>query len=238
MIRPYVDRFSPEHVSLESLSRDASNLTDYDVLVWNYYFLDSLPRSLTPGPVGALRGYVEQGGGLFLIANAVRLLPQLTGVSMQDAKTFHIGHHLNRVCDYFGIEATVRNHPVFQDMRPAGSLTACFPLVNLGAYDIFKRVLCEFHSPAGHEARILGLMHAGFKQGNRQVKPIYEPSPILWECRLGKGSIIAYAAGVRCSLGSPNRWEPSENENSLVFARNILRHLGHQQERIRVGILS
>jgi hypothetical protein len=238
MMQPYVDRFSPEYVSLKGLSDGAANLAGYDVLVWNHYFLDSLPPSMTAPVVEALRRYVEKGGGLFLIANAVRLLPPLAGIAMDDVRTNHIGHHLDRVCEYFGIEAAVRDHPIFQNMRPAGSLTGCFPLIRIGNHDIFKRVLFELHSPAGHEAKILGLMRAGFKPGNRQVQPIYESSPVLWECPLGKGSIIAYTCGVRCSLGSPNRWIPEENENSVILARNILQHLGHQREHIRVGVLS
>jgi hypothetical protein len=237
MIEPYVNGFPYKELSLKELSRGV-DLAGHDVLVWNHYFLDSLPPSLTPAVVDAIRHHVQQGGGLFLIANAVRLLPPLTGIAMDDLRTNHIGHHLNRVCDYFGVEAAIRDHPIFEGMKPADSVGKCFPLINIGAHDIFKRVLFEVQPHAGHQVKALGLMHVRFKPDTRQVQPLYESSPVVWEYELGKGKVIAYACGVRCCLGSPNRWVPAEGENSVIFVRNILRYLGHQRERILVGIFS
>ncbi|MEN6608560.1 MAG: hypothetical protein ABFD60_15045, partial [Bryobacteraceae bacterium] len=233
MLTPYLSSFGSERVSIATVASDPATLRRYDVLVWNHYCLDSLPRGLTPDVVEALRNYVSRGGGLFLIANAVRLLPQLTGASATAMKTLHIGHHLNSACESFGLEIVSEEHPVFRGLRQSGD--RCVPLISPRTFDIFKRVLPADAGLAATAGNVLAKMHVECKPGESCTDPIFEPSPIMWEWRIGKGTVIGLGCGLRYTLGSPNRWTPSENAVSM--ARNIVRYLGHGQEGIKVGIL-
>jgi hypothetical protein len=233
MLRPYLSPFRPHDVSLRAAGADPAALRRFDVLVWNYYCLDSLPRDLTPAAVKAIHDHVSRGGGLFLIANAIRLVPQLTGAAMGRMRTLHIGHHLDKDCHALGLEAVVEHHPVFRGLEQSGA--NIFPLLVAQGSDIFKRVLWE-GSAAAQGGSVLAKMHVAFKPGQAWEDPIFEPSPILWEWRVGKGTIVACGFGLRYTLGSPNRWIPSENALRLVG--NVVRYLGRGSGDAKVGVLT
>jgi hypothetical protein len=235
MLLPYVSPFNPERVSLRAASADPSVLLRYDVLIWNHYCLDSLPRELTPEAIEAIREHVARGGGLFLVANAIRLLPQLTEIGMDNLRTLHIGHLLDTACQAFGLEAILDGHPIFRGMQPTTSGARTFPLIAPGRFDVFKRVLWEAPATAPVGGNILAKMYVEFKKGQSLADPIFEPSSVLWEWPTGKGTIVACGCGLRYTLGSPNRWVPSENSLSLV--RNVVRHLARGASDIRVGVL-
>ena len=232
ILLPYMGPFKSELVSLRAVGADKKSLAGYNVLLWHQYFLDSLPKDMAPETVKALREYVEQGGGLFLMANAVRLIPQLTNAEMEKMSTSHIGHHLYRKVKYFGVESAVDDHPVFQGMKPTASETRTFALIS-PSWDIFKRVLWQ--SSASDTGKCLATMHTEFKKGDKSSNSIYKSSPVLWEWQLGKGRVIGYSCGLRHCFGSPNRTKPSGN--LLTFVQNITRHLAQKNNAIRVGVL-
>ncbi len=234
MLAPYLSSFDSGHVPFTAAVSDPATLRRYGMLVWNHYCLDALPRDLTPDVVEALRDYVSRGGGLFLIANAIRMLPQLTGDPAPALRTLHIGHHLNTTCESLGLEVVSVEHPIFQGLRQSGD--RCVPLISPGAFDIFKRVLPTDAGLAATAGNVLAKMHVECKPGESCTDPIFEPSPVLWEWRIGKGTIIGYGCGFRYTLGSPNRWTPSEN--AVRIAGNIVRYLGRGPEDARVGILT
>jgi hypothetical protein len=227
MLRPYLSPFHPALVPLHGAGRGV--LRRFDVLVWNHYCLDALPRDLNPGAVDAIREYVLGGGGLFLIANAIRLVPQLTGTAAGRFRTLHIGHHLDISCRALGLEAAAADHPVLQGLQ--GPATGTFPLIVPQSADIFKRVLCD--APGGS---VLATMHAASKPGQRLDDPIFEPSPVLWEWHAGQGTILACGFGLRYALGSPNGWTPSANALRLVG--NAVRYLGRGAGDAKVGVLT
>jgi hypothetical protein len=219
MVLPYVEPFRAETLSLRASA-------GCDVLIWNHYFLDQLPKACTPEMVEALGEYVRRGGGLFLVANAIRLVPQLKGTGVDNARTLHIGHRLNSTYESFGLAPAVADHPVFQGMPPGP-----FPLIAPAAWDIVKRVVW----PGAAGGRVLAEMQVELKPGQTSAEEIAQRSPALWEWRLGKGIIVGYGCGLRCLLGSPNRWIPSEN--LLRLTHNIVRYLAQGATDIRVGIL-
>ncbi len=218
MLRPYLRPFECKEMALDHIG-------PCDVLVWNHYCLDELPETLRPAVIDNLRNHVEHGGGLLLMANAVRIAPQLMGTSTDRWRTLHIGHHLNVDCQSFNLEALVDAHPVFQGLSPRVTW------IEPGPSDIFKRVLGD--APGG---RALARMQVQFKPGKHSDDPIYASTPALWEWRLDQGRILACACGPRYTLGSPNRWTPPASARRLV--ENAVRYLGGGAPKVRVGLLS
>jgi len=228
MLRPYLKPFHPECLRLGDVAARRAISRDYDVLVWNYYCLDSLPRDLTTDDVEAIREHVSRGGGLFLLANAVRLVPRLTGAASSGFRTLHIGHHIDEDCRVLGLEPVAGDHAIFRDLQRSGDGTV--PLLPVQGSDIFKRVLWD--APGGS---VLANMHVEFKPGRGWDDPIFARSPVLWEWRIGKGRIIGCGFGLRYSLGSPNRWTPSAAALRLV--ENAVRYAGGAQGA-KVGVLT
>jgi len=74
MVEPYLAGLAAEVVPLRGVNRAA--LARFGVVVWNHFFLEALPADF-PGTV--LREWVTAGGGLVLLTNALRALPQLLG---------------------------------------------------------------------------------------------------------------------------------------------------------------
>ncbi len=238
----YTKPFNAELVSLRAGSATKSALACCDVFVWNHFFLDSLPAAATPAAIEALREYVQQGGGLFLMGNAVRLLPQLTGCNMDKVRTLHLGHklpgtrqNLSRSIRHFGVEPVAEAHAIFRGLRAIQPEGRTYPLIVPGGFDILKRVVWQTPADANDKGTCLAKMHVEFKGDKSPQEPALESSPVLWEWRLGRGKIVAYACGLRFALGSPERWKPSDN--SLAFVQNIVRYLANGKKEIRVGII-
>ncbi len=229
MLAPYLAPFRSERVRLQVLEHDASVIDGFDAIVWNYYFLDELPARLSPKVLDVIRRRVAGGAGALLMANAVRALPMLAGRGTGEFHTSHLGHHLNAYCESFGIEPSEAGHPVFRGMH-TGKAGGDLPLLAPASYDIFKRVLWR-----GGDGRVLGVMAMRFLEGKSRSGAAYERSPVLREWPLGAGRLLAFDLGPRCSLGSPDRWTPSDNLQTLF--RNMVGYVAPGTRELRVAIL-
>ncbi len=166
----------------------------------------------------------------YVVANAIRLMPRLMGSAPDRMRTLHIGHHLDAACEDLGLEATAPGHDVFRGMHPSSS-AGVYSLIAPTGVDVFKRVLWD--APNG--IAVLARMRTAFKPGKNWDDPIFAASPVLWEQKLGQGTILASGFGLRYALGSPNRWTPSDNARLLVA--NAVRYLSRGSGTARVALL-
>jgi hypothetical protein len=113
-------------------------------------------------------------------------------------------------------------HPVFDGLPLTGGN---IPILTPQSYDIFQRV--DWAAGVPPLARLWIKTGASGQADER----IFDPAPVVWEITLGRGRILAYACGLRCGLGTPDRWTPAPA--AVRFIQNAIRHLSAG----RVGVL-
>ena len=210
MIEPYLAGLAQEAVPLAQVNRAA--LGKFGVAVWNHFFLEPLPAGF---PAAALRDWVTAGGGLVLLTNALRALPQLLGRDLGAMRTHFVNHRAFRQQSDSGIAPLAAGHPVFEGLATEGGGISLLPPQS---FDIFQRVDWKTDLPA------LARLWIKPAAGVAPQEEIFAPAPVLWEIPLGRGRILAYACGLRYNLGSPDRWTPAPA--AVRFLQNAVRSAG------------
>jgi len=221
MLEPYLAGLPSEPLPLGEVN--AASLSRLGVVVWNHYFLETLPKNF---PAAALRDYVLRGGGLLLLTNALRALPMLLGKVLGTMRTLYINHRAFRQLADSGLTPAAPGHPVFEGLEVSAGGISLFPPQG---FDIFQRA--DWMEPPSALARLWVRPNPG----EQVSEEIFSSAPVLWEMPLGRGRILAYACGLRCGLGSPDRWVPAAS--AARFIHNALRRLGGGSASGRVGIL-
>lgn len=214
-----------------SLRQDISaHVQAYDVLAWYPYYYDGFPDRLEASSIDSLRHFVEQGGGLFLIEDGVRIVPTLLGLDSPEAE---MKAFVNLPVSY--MESGIRvlpdkaGSPIFEGLEPVGQDSPAYVLIHPDRWDVYKLVEWQDYSFALETGRLLATAFG-------RVEAVFGPdSPCLWEFEVGKGRIIAYARNLRRGHGTPDLWVPSENESKLV--RNIICYASQGKGSPRVGLL-
>jgi hypothetical protein len=219
-----------------------------------------------------LRRQVEKGKGLLLLANANRILPRLLGGNLEGLRTYT--GYFGQPGLVIGVEAepSARQHELFRGLSPAEPGKAVFPLVSFVNWDFYKRVMWKARGEINENGSSLARMHVEktnrkgpVSQDKELKRPMYEPTPVLWEWRVGEGRILGYACSLRLLYGSggpayssdslekihvfrdltdgsdrPDYSSPSEclpSQNLLMFVQNMVRYLAKGKGEINVGVL-
>jgi len=210
MLEPYLDGLETEVLDMAAVTPGA--LGRFGSMVWSQYFREALPAAF---PAATLRDWVAGGGGLVLLTNALRALPLLLGRELGAMRTLYVNHRAFRQHTDAGVTPLVPEHPLFAGLTARGGNVSLAPPQS---FDIFQRVDWATDLPA------LGRLWIDPPAGATPDEAIFAAAPTLWEIRLGRGRIVAYACGLRYNLGSPDRWTP--NATAVRFIQNAIRRAG------------
>jgi hypothetical protein len=207
------------------------DLHEFGAVVWNHYMFGDDGLSMPDGAAERLAAYVEQGGGLVLIANAVRLAPGVGGEGVTLGETHHACHRPNRQCEWAGIRPLRDEHPLFEGLDLVETpLGAVHRLIEVGGWDVLKRV--DMTAPEG---MLVGEHLCHYERDEKMHPEAWEPGHGIAAWEFGKGRVVALAAGLRFGHGDPARYVPAEAAKRLV--RNALKWAAGGQDRPRTGIL-
>lgn len=227
-LRPHLEPFENRPISLRADTRP--DWQGCDVLVWYPFYHDEFPSDATGPLAGHLRAFVRQGGGLLLLEDATRVIPQLVGV---DAGQPSMRGFTNRFNDYtparIRVAPAAAGHPLFSSLIPTVPGAQEFDLVRPDRWDVFKVVSWDeatgFDRAGRRLASVAGRLESEFGAG----------TPCTWEFSLGEGRILAHALSLRRGHGTRDMWPPSENELALV--RNFVCHAAPGKASPIVGVL-
>jgi hypothetical protein len=228
-VERHLDGVASERVALAALPE---TLKDYDVLVWNQYRLGDDGLELPEGAAERLAEYAQNGGGLVLITNAVRLAPHVGGAGVALGDTHHAGHRPNRQCDWAGLRPLQEGHPLFEGMNLLDTdLGAVYPLLEPKQWELLKRLAMTVP-----DDMLLAEHLCKWERTEKGVeRAAWEPGHGLATWQHGAGRVVAYAGGLREGHGDPGRYPP--NETLARFLLNAVRYASGGHESPRIGVL-
>jgi hypothetical protein len=236
--------FETHAVAFEEILSGKANLDDSDVLVWNDFYFDALPESLTDAVIDRLKKQVKKGKGLFLVCNGVRMVPQLLGIKEKNPET--VVSWIGLIKYQIGIRGTNSTMDDgllsgLQESTDAKGLYAFHDCGNASAYrHIYRRIIWPNDCSISNDCRILaefGIIITGDMKliKNQVPEKLVDVTPILREWGMGKGHILGYDFGLTYVWGSEEKWMATENE--LRFVQNCVNHLANGKKSPKVAIL-
>ncbi len=233
---PYLSQINYQMFSLKELSENPELLRDYNVILWNQYYIDRLPDHCSTAETDLLTNAVNEGKNLFLVANACHVLPEIFDLSdMQMTTEVATYGALNKfrskgIC----ISEDLQESDIYKDLEfdKHNNLTAV--LVETDRWDALKRIMIPEESSLFREAEKKGSFYISGAHPNLDKKVIAK-SPVLFEWKHGKGVIVAYTTNLRRGMGSMDLMPPTENE--YIFIENIIRYLSATKKDCSVAVI-
>jgi hypothetical protein len=239
----YLAPFDVERISISQLAgadrleEIPGLLDDFDLLIWNQYYLDRIPPDWSQEALQAVAQSCRQGRPLWLISNGGLALPQLLG--MPDLE-------LNSEIPIAGGRAALKmltlalsptdspgSLELFAGLEPMKHHGNVYPMVHLNRWDAFKRVVLPEDHPLLVDAEPLARLRPMLRRPD--PSPAFEPSPVKWCWSLGQGRLLAYTCNLRAGMGSQDLIAPSPQE--LKFFRNTVRWITSDTAYPRIAVL-